>query len=144
MPSSPFEFAVYLVVFLSALYTVFVIFYAKRRFVSGEFKDFINAVSAAAVAFLLGTLLTLLTTVYAGTLYYSTFLLVAGFALLLTSIYFVKSALMLHKVSKVFGFAEVEKEFERAFKAARRETKSVRVRVGKPKAKTKKRKKRRR
>ena len=117
--ASALELGVYLVVFLGAAYTVSMLFIAQRKFLGGEFKDFINAVVAASVAFLFGSLLTLLTTAYTGTLYYSTFLVIAGFALLLTSIYFVKSAMILHKVSKVFGFAEVEKEFDQAFKLAR-------------------------
>lgn len=113
---NPLELGVYLVVFLGSIYTVFMLFHAQKKFLRGEFKDFINSVVAASVAYLFGALLTLLTTLYATTVYYSTFLIVAGIAFLLTSIYFVKSAMLLHKVSKVFGFADVEKDLDAAFK----------------------------
>jgi len=130
---SGIELAVYLVVFLGAIYTAFMFFYAQKKFVKGEFKDFINSVFAAAIAFLLGSLLTLLTTFYSGSAYYYTFLLLAGFALLLTSIYFVKSAISLRRVSKIFGFAEVEKEFDEAFRQARASVKHKKPRKRKRK-----------
>ena len=61
---SALELGVYLVVFLGACYTVLMFIYAQKRFVRGEFKDFINSVVAASVAFLFGSLMTLMTTVY--------------------------------------------------------------------------------
>ncbi|MBL7160609.1 MAG: hypothetical protein ISS93_02020 [Candidatus Aenigmarchaeota archaeon] len=118
MPSA-IEVGVYLVVFLGACYTVMMLLYAQRRFLRGEIKDFINAIVAAATAFLLGSLLILLMNIYSNTVFYSTLLLAAGFAFLLTSVYFVKGAVKLHEVSKVFGFAEVEKELGSALMGKR-------------------------
>lgn len=109
------DIAVYTIVFVIAFFTTIVLSGAARRFIKGEFKDFINWIIAAAVCFVFGSLLLLLHAAFITNPYYSyMFLIVAGFSLVLTSICFIEAALLLHGISKVYGFARTEKELEKA------------------------------
>lgn len=109
------EIGVYSIVFFVALATTGIAYAASRKFVRGEFKNFISWVVAASIAFTLGSMLNLFSVALSWTIYGSTFLIVAGFAFVLTSICFVRASLLLLELSKVFGFAALDKELEGLF-----------------------------
>ena len=114
---APIEIGVYTIAFTTSVIATITFFIATRRFVRGEFKDFINWVLAASTAFQLGSLLNLFAVVLSETIYGPTFLMVAGFALVLMGACFIRAAFLLHDISKVFGFAGFEKDFEKAANA---------------------------
>jgi len=114
---TPIEIGVYTIVFTTAVIATATFSIAARRFVRGEFKDFINWVAAASMSFLLGSLLNLFAVVLSGTIYGPTFLMVAGFAFVLMGACFIRAAFVLHDISKVFGFAWMDKNFGKAPKA---------------------------
>lgn len=109
------DIGVYTIVFFIALVTAIILYYSSRRFLKGEFKGFINWVVAASVAFTLGALLNVLYVVSSimGSIYAATLLISAGIAYVLTSLCFVRAALLLLGMARVFGFAAVEKDFEK-------------------------------
>jgi hypothetical protein len=112
------DVGVYNIVFFIALATTCVLYYSSRRFLGGEFRDFINWVLAAAAAFTCGSFLSAFYVILSmlGSEYAPAFLITAGIAFVLTSLCFVRAALLLLGISKVFGFAELEKDFEKTIK----------------------------
>jgi hypothetical protein len=112
------DIGVYTLVFFIAIVTASVLYYSSRKFLKGEFKDFINWIMAAAGAFTLGSFLNMLYVIFSmvGSAYLSALLVTTGVAFILTSVCFVRAALLLLGISKVFGFAAMEKDFENLLK----------------------------
>ncbi|MBM3303644.1 MAG: hypothetical protein FJY76_00990 [Candidatus Aenigmarchaeota archaeon] len=114
---TPIEIGVYTIALTTSVIATLTFFIAARRFVAGEFKYFISWVLAASTAFLLGSLLNLCAVILSGTPYGPTFLVVAGFAFVLMGACFIRAAFILHDISKVFGFAWMEKDFGKITRA---------------------------
>lgn len=112
---SPIDVGVYIVVFLISMVTAATFFAASRKFVKGEFKDFINWVLAASLAFMLGSMLSIFNVMLSETAYGPMLIIVAGFAYVLMGACFIRAATLLHGLSKVFGFAHMEEELEHVF-----------------------------
>ncbi len=112
------DIGVYTIVFFIALATACVLYYSSRKFLKGEFKGFINWIVAAAVAFTLGSFLNMLYVLSSitGSIYAPTLLVSTGVAFVLTSLCFVRAALLLLGIARVFGFATLEKDFEELLK----------------------------
>lgn len=119
------DIGVYTIVFFIALVIASVFYYSSRKFLKGEFKGFINWIVAAAVAFTFGAFLNVLYVVSSmtGSIYAPMLLISTGIAFVLTSLCFVRAALLLLGISKVFGFAALEKDFEELLKKVERKKK---------------------
>lgn len=119
------DIGVYTLVFFIAMVTASVLYYSSRKFLKGEFKDFINWIMAAAGAFTLGSFINMLYVVFSmvGSTYVSALLVTTGVAFILTSVCFARAALLLLGISKVFGFAAMEKDFENLLNKGKKKTK---------------------
>jgi len=107
------ELGVYATVLVISLFAAVMIYVANRRFLEGELKRLMNWFVSAAACIFFGALFTVIYTITTGTIYAGTMLIAAGLAFILSALFFIRAAYLLHDFSKTFGFASVEKDFDK-------------------------------
>ena len=128
------EIGVYTTVSVMLLAATALIYFANRRFLEGEFKRLMNWFVAAAATFFFGAFFSAIYAIISPNIYASTMLMVGGSAMILSAIFFIRAAFLLHDFSKIFGFVEVEKSFDHL--VAKRAGISTKPGKGKKKSKT--------
>lgn len=106
------EVGVYTTASVMLLGAAVMIYFANKRFLEGEFKRLMNWFVAAALTFFFGAFFSIIYAVISPSIYASTMLIVGGFSMILSAIFFIRVAFLLHDFSKVFGFADIEKSFD--------------------------------
>ena len=106
------EIGVYTTVSVMLLAATALIYFANKRYLEGEFRRLMNWFVGAAATFFFGAFFSAIYAVISPSIYASTMLMVGGFAMILSAIFFIRAAFLLHDFSKIFGFAEVEKGFD--------------------------------
>ena len=106
------EIGVYTTVSVMLLAATALIYFANKRFLEGEFKRLMSWFVGAAATFFFGAFFSAIYAVISPSIYASTMLMVGGFAMILSALFFIRAAFLLHDFSKIFGFADMEKNFD--------------------------------
>ena len=105
MPVDVLAFGAYAVQFLITFIALAYFEVANHKFVAGEFQRFVHSMAAAVVGFFLGTFFLFLQVLFPPGPFASLMTFLVGFCFALTSILFIRGALLLLDFAKLYGFA---------------------------------------